>query len=129
VGFSYDTTLATDVDRLRFNVGDTVSGAGPKPDDGNFTDEELAGILESEGSIERATAYVCDALSIMWSRHVSFTADGTQIALSDVSRRFAEQASLWRTKAGRRAGSRSVTRQDGYSSGLDNVTAVSSDAD
>jgi len=41
--FTYsETSLSTDLAKVRLAIGDTVSGAGVKPAGGNFSDEELA---------------------------------------------------------------------------------------
>lgn len=43
MSFTYSSTsLTTDLAKVRLTIGDTTSGAGPRPDGSNFTDEELA---------------------------------------------------------------------------------------
>ena len=56
MAFTYLGDLSTDLDKVRFNIGDTVASSGPKPASGNFTDAELGGLITSEGSWEKATA-------------------------------------------------------------------------
>ena len=42
MAFTYSSTsLSTDLAKVRLAIGDTTSGAGPRPDGSNFTDEEL----------------------------------------------------------------------------------------
>lgn len=42
MAFTYSaTSLGTDLAKVRLAIGDTTSGAGPRPDGSNFTDEEL----------------------------------------------------------------------------------------
>lgn len=38
---TYTAGSSTDRNRIRFAINDTVSGAGPKPDGGNFSDAEI----------------------------------------------------------------------------------------
>lgn len=127
--FTYDAALATDRDRMRFYLQDTVYRSGPKPADVNFTDGELAGLLTIEGSWQRAVAAGFETLAAAWRKYPSFTADGLSLSRSHIADGFAEQAKVWRaawgtTAASRSggAGSRAVTRVDGYSSTVDNQT-------
>ena len=122
MSFTYGRTLATDRDRVRFYIGDVTSGSGPLPGSANFADEELDGLLTIEGAWQRAVAAAFERLAAAWMTHASFTADGLQLARSDIAKGFAEQAAEWRKKYGTstatnvsRAGSRATTRIDGYS--------------
>lgn len=46
--FTYSSTsLATDLAKVRLTIGDTTSGAGPRPDGSNFSDEELAVFIDA----------------------------------------------------------------------------------
>jgi hypothetical protein len=123
MSFTYGRALTTDRDRVRFYIGDTTSGAGPLPGSANFADEELDGLLTIEGAWQRTVAAAFERLAASWRSHPSFTADGLQLARSDIANGFAEQAAKWRKEHGStaatvttRAGSRATTRVDGYSS-------------
>ena len=128
MAFTYNGELSTDLDKVRFYIQDTVSGSGPKPSDGNFTDDEVTGLLTVEGSWQRAVAASYEALAAAWRKHVSFQADGLRMDRSDIAKSYAEQAKQWRVKYGGagststtgKAGSRAVTRVDGYSSDITN---------
>jgi hypothetical protein len=120
--FTYLGTLATDLDKVRFYLGDTssVSGAGVKPGGGNFTDEELSGLLAVEGSVGRAVAGGFETLAGLFARQVDFTLGPRREALSQAAERYGKLADSWRKKYGSggsaaRVGSRHVTRVDGYS--------------
>lgn len=116
--FTYAGTLATDLDKIRFHIGDTTSGAGPKPDGTNFTDEELGGLLTAEGSVGRAVAGVYEALAVIWAPKYDFTSEGQSFRRSTPSERFAKLAAEWREQygsAGTAATSMSLTRVDAYS--------------
>lgn len=122
--FTYTDTLDEDRDKVRFYLQDVVMGAGPKPGDGNFTDEELDGLITVEGDWQRAVAAGFETLAAAWRRYPSFSADGLQLSRSDIARGYADQATEWRTKYGSatstsRAGSRAVTKVDGYSDDVD----------
>lgn len=126
MAFTYTDTLLTDRDCVRFSIGDVTSGSGPKPADANFSDAEIAGLVTLEGTWQRATAGAFEALASLWAKHVNFAADGTQASQSDIAKQYRESAALWRGRYGTAAvgscGSSAVTRVDGYSDDLDNMT-------
>jgi hypothetical protein len=120
---TYAGDLTTDLDRVRFYIGDTVLGAGPKPLDTNFTDAEIAGLLAIEGTWQRATAAAFETLASLWAKHVTFGADGMSASLSNVAEQYRASAKEWRQKygGGSTSGSQAVIRADGYSQDIDNV--------
>lgn len=124
---TYVGTLLTDLDKVRFAIGDTVVNAGPKPADVNFTDAELSALVTLEGTWQRATAAAFENLAALWTKHVTFSAGDMSASQSDVAAMYVELAKTWRMKWGSAAatggGSSPVIRSDGYSDDLDNVTA------
>jgi len=123
--FTYAGTLATNLDKVRYYLQDTTSGAGPKPGDGNFTDAELTGLITVEGSWQCAVAAGFETLAAAWRHYPSFQADGLRLDRTAIADGYAAQALQWRKRhgaSGGGAGSRSVTRVDGYSDDVDNVT-------
>jgi hypothetical protein len=124
VTFTYVGTLATDLDKLRFSIGDTSSttGAGIKPDGTNFTDEELSGLMTAEGSWQRSVAGAFEILAATYARFVDITLGPRKEALSQASGRYHKMALDWRKKYGQAAtvgvGSRAPIRIDGYSSDI-----------
>jgi len=123
MAFTYVGDLSTNTDKVRFYLRDTVSGSGPLPSDGNFTDAEIDGLISVEGSWQRAVAAGFETLAAAWRRYPSFKADGLSLNRSDIADGYAAQAATWRRKygGGSSAGSRAVTRQDGYS---DDITSI-----
>jgi hypothetical protein len=124
--FTYTDTLSESRDKVRFYLQDTVLGEGPLPADGNFTDEELDGLITAEGIWQRAVAAGLETLANAWRRYPSFSADGLKLDRSDIADGYAKQAKEWRDTYGEssaaltsRAGSRAVTRVDGYSDDVD----------
>ncbi len=121
---TYLGTLATDRDKVRFYVQDTVEDSGPKPSDANFSDAEIDGLITAEGSWERGVAAGFETLAAAWRRYPTFKADGLSLNRSDIAKGYDTQAKEWRRKhggSGGGAGSRAVTRVDGYSDDITNV--------
>ena len=132
MAFSYSDALTSERDKIRFHIRDTVSGSGPKPEDGNFSDAELDGVRAIEGSWPSTVAGVFETLAALWSKQVTFSAqEGNMSAqLSDVAEQFRKSATEWRAKASALGGSDftllgsgPAIRADGYSNNLDNVSA------
>ena len=123
---SYDSELTTDRDRVRFYLQDTADGDGPKPADANFSDAELDGLITLEGSWQKAVAAGFETLAAAWRKYPDYKADDVSISSSDIADGYAEDAKEWRSRymaaPTSLAGSRPVTRQDGYSDDKDNVT-------
>lgn len=121
--FTYAGTLATDLDFIRFKIGDTVSGSGVKPNSGNFTDEEITGLLAIEGTKERTVAALYETLSIVWANYVDTRIGPRDEKLSQIAARYAAWAKQWRDEYGNGAtilATGFVTRVDGYS---DDITS------
>lgn len=126
---TYNANLTRDMDKVRFYLQDTVNDSGPKPADGNFTDAELTALVTVEGSWQRAVAAGFEALAAAWRKYPSFTADGLKLDRSDIADGYEAKAKEWRKLYGTSvasrtagAGSRAVTRVDGYSSDIDSHT-------
>jgi len=119
---TYDSGLGTNRDKVRFHLQDTTSGSGPLPDDGNFTDDELDGLIDAEGTWQRAVAAGFEALAMAWARYPTFKADGLSLNRSDIAKAYREQAAKWRKDYGRTRGVNvaGIIKVDGYS---DDVTS------
>ena len=120
MSFSYTTgTSAAERDYVRFAIGDTVSGKGQKPDDVNFTDEELDMMLDVEDSWQRAVAACYEALHAEWATHTSWQGDGLAVSMSHAAMRWEKLATHQRRRFGGAHGitahARAMTRVDGYS--------------
>ena len=117
MAFTYAGTLATDRDRVRFYIQDTVENSGPLPGGTNFTDAEIDGIVTVEGSWQRAVAGLMDTLANKWATFVDITAGPHRESLSQVADAWRKQAKEWRDKYGTtsRATVGWMTRVDAYS--------------
>lgn len=125
MAFTYTGDLSTNRDKVRRQLADTVSGSGPLPQDGNFTDAEIDGFITSEGSWQRAVAAGFEALAAAWMRYPTFDQDGFRLSRTDIAKGYATEAARWRKRYGGSstgAGARVTTRVDGYS---DDVAADS----
>jgi hypothetical protein len=101
MAFSFDDTLLTDADWIRFYIGDTVLNSGPRPNSAarNFPNASIAAVLSDEGHKVAAVAALFEALSTEWARYnlseregeVNFDAKGT----ADY---YAKLADEWRSK-------------------------------
>lgn len=119
--FTYVGDLSTNLDKVRFYIQDTVSGSGPKPSDGNFTDEELGGLITTEGSWQRAVAGASEVLASAWATYVDLRVGPRSESLSKIADRWRDQANEWRDTYGSAsggAGSRHPTKIDGYSNDI-----------
>lgn len=125
MSFTYAGDMSTSLEKVRFHLQDTVSGSGPKPSDGNFTDAELSGLITAEGSWQRAVAAGFEVLAAAWMRYPSFRTEALGLNRSDIAKGYQEQAAKWRKRYGTSSGTaaaRAVTRADAYSSEYDTVT-------
>lgn len=116
--FTYLGTLATDLDKVRFYIGDTSNApdAGIKPGGYNFQDAELNGLVSAEGSWQRAVAAVYEALAALFAQEV----DEKDNKNSQKSAQYEKLALKWRDDYGTGTGGgtvtvSAVTRIDGYS--------------
>lgn len=123
---TYDPSLTTDLDRVRFHLGDTDTRYA-LPEDANFDDGELLGLISLEGTWQRAVAAGFEALASAWSKHTTFLSGmRTGASDSDIAKQYAANAADWRKRFGTAhmsvSGSSKVVRADAYSTDLDNVT-------
>jgi hypothetical protein len=99
-GFSYIGDLSTNRDKVRFHLNDTDPGNGPLPEDRNFSDNEIDGLITAEGTWQRAIAAGLEALARAWTRHPTFKADGLNLNRSDIAKGYREEAKNWRARFG-----------------------------
>ena len=75
MSFSYDSSLASDLDKVRLYIGDTVSP-------GLFSNEEIAAYLLIETNVLLCAAALADGLAARFSKSVSFSLEGLSISNS-----------------------------------------------
>lgn len=99
MSFTYD--LATDIGKVRLYLGDITSGAGPRPDGTNFSDEEITLLLEQEGdSVMRTVAACCEILANAWASVASDIAVGSRRESNQQATLFANRAEKLRAQHG-----------------------------
>lgn len=104
MAFTYNDALSVDRDKVRFWLQDTVSGEGKKPQNDNFTDDEIAGLITIEGSWQRAVAAGFEILAAAWQSETSFSVFNGSYSRSDASKGYSELAKTWRAKYGESGG-------------------------
>jgi len=120
--FTYNGNLATDLDVIRFRVRDTSENDGVRPNGGNFSDEEISGLLTIEGNPNRTVAALYEALATEWSNYVDTKIGPRDEKLSQVATRYQQLATQYRSDYGYGATTLTtgfVTRVDGYSDNID----------
>jgi hypothetical protein len=100
MAFSYDDSLSTNRDKMRFHLNDTVEGKGPKPANGNFSNDEIDALLSSEDTWRLAVAAGFEVLASAWSPQTSFSVVNGSFTRSDASKQYLAMAKDWRQKYG-----------------------------
>jgi hypothetical protein len=121
MSFTYD--LATDIGKVRLNLGDKTSGAGPNPDGSNISDEEITALLAQEYdassaliTVQRAVAAACEMLANAWASVASSVSVGARSEANQQSVNYAARAEKIRVQYGNgaRGFSSAFTRNDGF---------------
>ena len=120
MSFSYDSTLAADTDKIRFNISDTIENEGRLPNGANFQDEELTAVISMEGSWQMAVASCFDRLAAAWATEDSSinTRNGS-FSRNTSPQYFRDLATDWRDKYDVTVPTRAIygipiTKTDGY---------------
>ena len=93
MSWTYNANLSTDRDKVRFFIGDTVSGSGVRPNNVNLTNEEIDGLLTLGGSWQAAAALACRALASAWMNQANSVAIGPyKVTYTDRARTYTEKA-------------------------------------
>lgn len=120
MAFTYIGDLSTDLDKLRFEIGDTVSGTGVLPDGSNIPDATLNAVLTQEGSVGLAAARVCESLARAWAKIAASISVGSRSESNQQVTNWTEQANELRKQYGQRSGTTAglfsigMQRDDGY---------------
>ena len=129
MAFTYDDTLNSDRDRVRFALQDTAIDSGPKPGGSNFSDNELSGLVTLEGEWQRAVAAGFEALAAIWTQYADLSAGPHKETFSQVAEGHRKSAALWRARSGSATPARvaGIIKVDGYSDDVtsDDVSATS----
>lgn len=86
MSFSYDTTIATDLDKVRLLLGDVTQSSAL------FSDEEIQALLDSGGSPERVAADLARALGARFALKADKRIGDLSISYSKISSTYFELA-------------------------------------
>jgi hypothetical protein len=98
--FSYNDDLDANRDKVRFWLQDTVKSKGPKPANGNFSDQEINGLITIEETWQRAVAAGFEVLASAWAKEGSFSVFNGQFTKSTASSYYMKMAKQWRDDYG-----------------------------
>jgi hypothetical protein len=98
--FSYNDDLDANRDKVRFWLQDTVKSKGPKPSNGNFSDQEIDGLITIEETWQRAVAAGFEVLASAWAKEGSFSVFNGQFTKSTASSYYMQMAKQWRDDYG-----------------------------
>lgn len=98
--FTYSGAPDNDRDRVRFSLRDITEDEGPRPEGGNFSDEEIDALITTEGIWQRAVAAGLESLAVEWALNPTYSADNFSISNSHISMGFTRQAEAWRKRWG-----------------------------
>ncbi|MCO5188533.1 MAG: hypothetical protein M9928_15625 [Anaerolineae bacterium] len=101
MSFGYD--ISTDAGILRFALGDTAENIGPRPGARNFSDAEIAHLLNvANNDIDQATLAGLEILSNEWSAYAGSQKLGPEAQAFDQAKEYAKRASELRVQIGSR---------------------------
>lgn len=115
MGFTYD--LTSEIGQVRLLIGDTVLDYGVKPDDTNYSDEEIQVFLDRSGAdVNIAAAEALENLARMWAFEPDVKMGPITEARGKVAKNLREQADKLRQQSGGDSTAFSVgfNRDDGY---------------
>lgn len=122
---TYSDTLATDRDKVRFYIGDTIVNEGKRPNHNNFSDSEIAFALSESGSgIAATVSLLFETLANEWANYAISEGEGeANFDAKGVAAEYRTQAERWKKKAlgtqgfSSVAGSYQPARIDGWNTG------------
>lgn len=95
-----DPTLKA-TSQVRLWTADTVTGKGPLPGGGNYSDDELAFFYNDEGKhVKRTVAAVLEALANAWAQHAGQYRLGPESEAHQQAEQYRAQAEKMRQRVG-----------------------------
>lgn len=119
--WTYDTSLATDLAKVRLYIGDINTSSQL------YSDEEINAMITIHGSVLLTAAALCDSLAAKFSRSVSFSVEGLSISNSEKSDNYRKLAAILRARASSDSGAFGPAFVGGIS--IAAMDAVDSDTD
>ena len=119
MAFTYLGNLSTDLDKVRFHIGDTAASAGPLPSQANFTDAELTGLLSTAGSVNKAVSAAMAGISARWASYANISVGPRKEDYATIAEAWSKRQAEWNAQHGVKLTSTAsvafVTRVDGFS--------------
>src|SRR5512141_1456473 len=106
--YSPDALDESTLQRLRFEIGDTVEGGGVLPGGANFQDEELLQVIAEGTTLYKAAGVICEMLSTRWTL--------PNYRVGPVSEDYGDIGKMWKDRA---AHYREIAAAGGSGSGAD----------
>jgi hypothetical protein len=109
MAFTYDPTEATDIDKVRGQIGDADEYQGPRPagsgtSETNYQDEVITATIAQEKNWQRAVANMFERLAAEWAkksaRSLSSGGNSASFQYNDASARFTKLATEQRRRYG-----------------------------
>ncbi len=96
MAWTYDTSLSTNKDKVRFFAGDTNPSAAI-----TVTDEEIGGVLSLGGGVRSAAAMVCENLALQYAQRGQRLTDdiGQSVDYGKLAEQFTDRARVLRSQA------------------------------
>lgn len=110
--------------KVRLELGDTAFSLGVKPDNSNFSDEEIAvWLAEEDDHVMHTVIRACDVLARLWANVATLTEGPRKEEFGKITDNWAKQAQALRDVYGNPAGNGATgtafgvasARVDGYS--------------
>ena len=111
MAFTYTGALDTDLEKVRFRVGDTDSA------DALLTDAEITGALTNEGSVTLAALACVRSILARFAKGYDFSTDGQAFSRGQRVAHYTALLEELQTESG--VTSNATTRLDGYSTDID----------
>lgn len=96
---SFTYRLSTELGKTRLAIGDTVNGAGPRPNGANFSDEEinvyLTPVLAAGNSYGRAVAQLLRLLANEWTSKASISIGEYRVDYNTIAANYRAAAAEW----------------------------------
>ena len=119
MALTYIGDLSTDLDKVRFYIGDTAASAGPLPSAANFTDAELNGVLSLTGTVNKSVSAAMGAIAARWASYANITVGPRREEYAAIADAWAKRKNDWDDEYSihqvTTGSSAYLTRVDGYS--------------
>jgi len=113
---TFTTDLATDIGKVRFAIGDSLEGTGPRPNQRNFSDAEISATLSlQDDDIDHTVLSLLKILANEWSTFVDYQVGPRKEWASQAAKAYATRVDELEQRIGTGTTfSVGLNRDDGY---------------